>query len=188
MNKLQEYFEAKKGGFKKTAKRAAITGLVAATILTGAAGLTSCEKDPVHADTSTTQTRVETKSVDQIVSELEHFYEKEGKPFELQEISVIKIDDYYSLSLSELRDNGLCLKGAEYDVSSEFYDKIKEMSKSRKGINILEEDRGFDFGRITISEEAIKNNDNADILGIIFNETKTNGTLRYDEEIPDMAD
>ena len=103
-------------------------------------------------------------------------------------VALIKIDDYYSLSLSELRDNGLCLKGAEYDVSSEFYDKIKEMSKSRKGINILEEDRGFDFGRITISEEAIKNNDNADILGIIFNETKTNGTLRYDEEIPDMGD
>lgn len=188
MNNLKEYLEAKKDGFKKTAKRAAITGLVAATILTGAAGLTSCEKDPVHADTSTTQTQVETKSVDQIVSELEQFYEKEGKPFELQEISVTKVDDYYALSLKELNDEGLLRKGVIYDVSSEFYDKIKEMSKSRKGINILEEDRGYDFGRITISGEAIKNNDNADILGIIFNETKTNGNLMYDAGNPDMAD
>lgn len=147
--------------------------LIAATILTATAGLTSCNKQG------------SAKSAEQLVGEIESYYAEKGNEFELQKISLTKIDDYYGLVLSELKEDGLVLKSANYDISEKFYNKILKLAKSRPGIKINErDDLDYEFISIVLDAEAIKSNDNADILSYIFEEAKTNTTYyTWDETV-----
>lgn len=171
---IKKNLDSKKVVLSKSIQKVMIMVLIAATILTATAGLTSCNKQG------------SAKSAEQLVDEIENYYAEKGNEFELQEISLTKVGDFhYGLFFSELKEDGLVLKSANYDISEKFYNKILKLAKSRPGIKINErDDLDYEYVTITLDAEAIKSNDNADILSYVFEEAKTNTTYyTWDETV-----
>lgn len=195
MNKLQEYLEAKKDGFKKTAKRAAITGLVAATILTGAAGLTSCEKDPVHADTSTTQSSVNPTL--QPANKIENIFKEKKESFQLDYLAVSLYKGECIIDVVEMpneEDFGGATAWGVYHSTEEFFNKIHAMVEANpNGIKITSKEikdplNGTSSEQVSIGLYKQALNNNPEVVELIYSEIKDKEAEFEDFEAPIMGD
>lgn len=195
MNNLKEYLEAKKDDFKKTAKRAAITGLVAATILTGAAGLTSCDKDPVHADTGTTQGSLNPTL--QPVNKIENIFKEQKQSFQLDYLAVSLYDGICIIDVVEMpneEDFGSATAWGVYNSTEEFFNKIYAMVEANpNGINITSKEvkdplSGTSSKQVSIELNKQALNNNPEVVELIYSEIKDKEAEFEDFEAPVMGD
>ena len=195
MNNLKEYLEAKKDGFKKTAKKAAITGLVAATILTGAAGLTSCDKDPVQAETKPGVTEVVKPTVDEVISSIESNVKEIKDNFELDGLNVVNnggkcrfvLQDIDEATIDDEDELGMKFLVA-YSVSEDFFNKVYNKVQGNENENLSIIEMNGIIG-VSFKKEAIKDERYADILAEIQSIVESNEPSYYEDyEAPIMGD
>ncbi len=198
MNNLKEYLEAKKDGFKKTAKRAAITGLVAATILTGAAGLTSCDKDSVQAETKPGVTETVKTSAVEIANSIESKM-KETKPnFKLDQVGVVGVDGSYSITIQDLFDKedgdaemiGNSKIQFDYDIDKDTFDKIFNLANASKDnsieVKVINDYYGQEIIQIRLTSENFDKWES--ILTIVQNHIKESAPSNVVDFAPIMGD
>ena len=195
MNKLEEYLEAKKDGFKETAKKAAITGLVAATILTGAAGLTSCDKDSVEAETKPCVTDVVKPAIGEVVSSIESNIKEIKDNFELDRFNVVNnggkcrfvLQDIDEATIDDEDELGMKFLVA-YSVSEDFFNKVYNKVQGNENENLSIIEMNGIIG-VFFKKEAIKDERYADILAEIQSIVESNEPSYYEDyEAPIMGD
>lgn len=181
MSNFKDYLEAKKGSIKDKAKKAAITGLVAATILTGAAGLTGCDKEPVQAGTEGAVEAIESKVrgiKDNFEFDSFNVVNNGGEcRIVLHDRDEATVNDESSLGLKFI---------ITYDVTEDFYNEVYE--KVQGDENVLVSSL-YGVKGIMFEPEAMKDEKYADILAEIKNIVANNEPSYYEDyEAPVMGD
>ena len=165
---IKKNLDSKEIVLSKSIQKVMIMVLIAATILTATAGLTSCNKQG------------SAKSAEQLVDEIENYYAEKGNEFELQEISLTKVGDFhYGLFFSELKEDGLVLKSANYDISEKFYNRTNDEYK------LKENEENFELENMIVTDTQTTityKGEKIDIIkGIVDNNGNLykRGTVRY---------
>lgn len=165
MNSLKKHLETEKENFKKAVKRAAIAGLVAATIVTGAAGLTGCAKD---------------SAVDP-ASKIENIFKEQKQSFQLDYLAVCKYKGECVIDVVEMPDETDFMNATAWGVyysTEDFFNKIYDIVESNpNGIKIETreiknplEGTSSESIEIRFNKQALK--DNPDVVELIYSEIK----------------
>ncbi len=187
---IKKYLEEKKGNVTKKAKQVALTGLAAATILGGVAGLTSCDRN-IEADDTPAKTGLqEPISVGYpVIESIENLFKDQKEDFDLNYVGVNKYKEQYWIDLIQKQNDNLAdaLAWGSCVIDEESYNQLYALYEKNPGKikaverEIIDKATGecntlYD---IELSDDDIVDESSAEFMHLIYFIIKDNPNLTF---------
>lgn len=186
---IKYYIQNKKDLFIDKARKIAVTGLATATVLTGAAALSSCDRntpaDPTSnyetVDLSGASSAIECKSA------IEDYYKAQNEKFEVDEIYISKTEMLdivsYAMHLSDYDENNTDVNfkfaSADFTNTEDLFNSIYSLiNQDNSSIKIVYNET-FNHTAIILDKNALVDDNNAEILKLIYNEIISNNNQYF---------